>query len=631
VNFKTTLHLFLAVCLLGFSIWILNIFSARKDQPLSVNDRIFQTDLNSVDYLLINSTNLQIECKKNNSEWMFTHPLKARADEEKIKQLISSIESTEYIDTITSAQRVNRELDLDDFGFNSKSPKLVIGTGTNRYNLLLGTYSPMGDLIYVKFTDKDEVMVVRSSILDIFPKNIDSLRARTLIPGTTMRTSKLMIQKGGSFIELLRNEENDWQIVQPVQFSADNKVVNNILDVLYTAKVNSFEWDKLTSTDSDKVLVDTVSSDASSRNNSYSLTSDLATLIIKVWIADNSAGTELLLGKFTDESKKYVYAKLSDNNTIFTCNADLISTFDRSISELRNKSLIHIPYNKINQLCFENNDVKLILRKNNKSGWTILEPVKWKADDEVVDSIVQMLLSFRIDKFIETQATNSVEPSDIATKICVSTLSEADLCLTTNADLKITPTINDVTVTQRILMMKNENKEAGNVMARYEDSDAIILKLNTIIKNIFYKNLTEPLFFRDRSMLSLDRNSITRIELNKNGKMQAVTKTEDGVWTSENQDIKTVNKNAIEDLLFIAANMRALRIESDNVKKIEAYGLDQVTISVTFGLSGEDGIQKTVQLGFRAGTDGIYARIQGEDTIFVISTELAANITQDVY
>ena len=77
--------------------------------------------------------------------------------------------------------------------------------------------------------------------------------------------------------------------------------------------------------------------------------------------------------------------------------------------------------------------------------------------------------------------------------------------------------------------------------------------------------------------------------------------------------------------------MRALRIESDNVKKIEAYGLDQVTISITFGLSGKEGIQKTVQLGFRAGTDGIYARIQGEDTVFVISTELASNLSRDVY
>ena len=628
VNFKTTFHLFIVVCVLVLSIWILNIFSNRQDHDLVKNERIFSSGLITANYLLINSTNLQVECKKTDSEWMFIRPLTARANAEKIKHLITALESTIYIETITLAQRTNRELKLDDFGFNSDSPKLIIGSGTNYCSLILGSKSPMGDMAYVKFIDEDDIMVVQSSVLDVFPENIDTLRARTLVPGTTVRTSKLMIQKGGSFIELSRNEENDWEIQQPVQFSAENAVVDSMLDTLYDSKVIDFVWDKLTPWDSSELPIDTLSSDIASRNNTYCLTPDLATVVVKVWLASNNAGTELLLGKFTDETKKYVYAKLRDNNTIFTCSADLADKFNMTISALRNKNLIHLAYNKINHLCFQYHDAKLTLRKNRKSGWMILEPVQWKADDEVTDSIIQMLLNFKIEEFIESNSTNAIAvlPPEIA-KICVSTLLDDAVCAATNS----TTISNDKTFTQSIILLESKDSHTENAIAHYQDNDAVLLKLNTINKNIFYKNLTEPLFFRDRSMLSLNKNNIIRIELNRNGKTQAIMKTKDGIWIPENSNNNIINETAVEDLLFIAANMRALRIESDNIKKIEAYGLDQVTISVVFGLSGDDGIQKAVQLGFRAGTDGIYARVQGEDTVFVISTELASNLSRDIY
>ncbi len=632
MNFKTTFRLFIVVCMLGLFIWILNIFSNNKEHDLVEDERIFSSGLAGADYLLINSTNVQVECRRKDLGWVFTRPLTAQANSAVINQLITAVESTKYVETITFEQRTNRELTLTDFGFNIDSPKLIIGNGTNRCSLLLGSKSPMGDLAYVKFIHEDDVMVVQSSVLDIFPKNIEKLRARTVVPGTAVRTSKLMIQKGGSFIELTRNKENNWDIQQPVQFSADNTAVDNMLDRLYTAKVEDFIWDKMTPWDSLELPVNTSSSDISSRNNSYCLTPDLATMAIKVWLAGSNAGSELLLGKFTDETKKYIYAKLRDNNTIFTCDAKLADGFDMTISELRNKSLIHLPYNKINQLCFQHNGAKLTLRKNRKSGWMLLEPVQWKADDEVTDSIVQMLLSFKIEEFIDSTSTNTitVDPQIVA-KICVSTLSTDKLCATTNVAITADAAFGDEAVAQTVLMLDNKESDIGNTIASYEDDKSILLKLNTINKNIFYKNLTEPLFFRNRSMLSLDKANITRIDLNRNGKTQTVIKKEDGAWASEDPTVKTINKNAIDELIFIAANMRALRIESDNVKKIEAYGLDQVTISVTFGLSGKEGIQKTVQLGFRAGTDGIYARIQGEDTVFVISTELASNLSRDIY
>ena len=630
MKFKTTLFLFITVCLLGLSVWVLNILSSSSGHDLVENDRIFHSSLSSTDLLLVNSTNLQIQCEKTGSEWFFVRPLTARANTEKVKHLINSLETTEYVETITLSQRVNRELELDDFGFNSFSPKLVIGSGTNRCSLLLGNKSPMGDLAYMKFAHEDDVMVVRSTVLDVLPKNIELLRDRIIMPGTTVRTSKLMIQKGGSFIELSRDDKNDWSIEQPLQFSADNAIVDGMLDLLYQSGIEAFVWDKLNKWNDSEATAGASGDDISARNNRYCLTPDLATVTVKIWLAGNKSGTELMLGKFTDESKKHVYAKLRGNDSIFTCSAELTDIFNIvSISELRNRNLIHLPYDKINELSFCYNDEKLTLRKDKASGWMMLEPVKWKADDKVADAMVKMLLSFKIEEFVATTATNAiaVKPMAIA-EICLSTVPDNVL---TNGVSALGDAEGETKVTQCILMLQGKDRKIENVIARYEDDKDNLLKLNVITKDMFYKNLTEPLFFRDRRMLSLDKKSVVRIEVNINGKSKVVTKSKDDTWHADDPKISTVNKDAVEMLLLIAANMRALRIESDNIKKPEAYGLDQITTSVTFGLSGEDGIRKIVHLGFKAGTDGIYARIQGEDTVFVISTELLSYLTMDVY
>jgi hypothetical protein len=217
----------------------------------------------------------------------------------------------------------------------------------------------------------------------------------------------------------------------------------------------------------------------------------------------------------------------------------------------------------------------------------ILEPVQWKADDEVTDSIVQMLLSFKIEEFINPVSTNSigVAPPTIIAEMCISSLPNSIICATTNSMVEVNTKPDDKPIKQSILFLEDKNSNVNNTIASYADDNNILLKLNTINKKIYYKNLTEPLFFRDRSMLSLDKNSIIRIELNRNGKTQTVVKTKEGKWIPDGSETKAVKNNEVEELIFIVANMRALRIESDNVKKIEAYGLDQVTISITSRLN----------------------------------------------
>ena len=79
----------------------------------------------------------------------------------------------------------------------------------------------------------------------------------------------------------------------------------------------------------------------------------------------------------------------------------------------------------------------------------------------------------------------------------------------------------------------------------------------------------------------------------------------------------------IADILFFAANLRAVRVEALNPASLEPYGLDGGGTVLTLGLMGETGIQKSIVLGRPAPPDGVYAMVKGQDVVFVLSSAVA--------
>ncbi|MBA4388560.1 MAG: hypothetical protein C0404_11300, partial [Verrucomicrobia bacterium] len=103
-----------------------------------------------------------------------------------------------------------------------------------------------------------------------------------------------------------------------------------------------------------------------------------------------------------------------------------------------------------------------------------------------------------------------------------------------------------------------------------------------------------------------------------------------GEWMSVAPATNTVDMEAIDGILFLASNMRALRIETDNPKNLAAYGLDRSGTVLTLGLSGAEGIQKTLITGFKSRTDGVFATVQGQDIVFVLDNAILAQATRDL-
>ena len=52
-------------------------------------------------------------------------------------------------------------------------------------------------------------------------------------------------------------------------------------------------------------------------------------------------------------------------------------------------------------------------------------------------------------------------------------------------------------------------------------------------------------------------------------------------------------------------------------------------MTLTFGLRGEIGIQKSILIGAPSGTNGVYSMIQGQDMVFVLPKTTVDILTND--
>lgn len=159
------------------------------------------------------------------------------------------------------------------------------------------------------------------------------------------------------------------------------------------------------------------------------------------------------------------------------------------------------------------------------------------------------------------------------------------------------------------------------VFMKFED-EFPVFEVSTTMINGFGADPTDPLVYRDLTMLALPPANIKRISLLKDRKEQTIARDESWAWVPVVPATNQVNQKAVENILSIVSNMRALRIESHNLENLAAFGLDRSEVTLTFGLIGEKEIQKSLILGFRSKTDGIYAIVHGQDVVFVLEKVL---------
>jgi hypothetical protein len=141
----------------------------------------------------------------------------------------------------------------------------------------------------------------------------------------------------------------------------------------------------------------------------------------------------------------------------------------------------------------------------------------------------------------------------------------------------------------------------------------------------------DPLFYRDRTVLSLEQDSIRALTVVRPGSKQAVERSEEGEFRAVGVTDVQVDVDAVGDVMGLAHTVRVVRFVEEDPADLARFGLAEPSHLLTFGLTGEAGIEKTLLLGSDAGDRETYAMIRGEDVVFVLDAALRDVLERDLY
>jgi hypothetical protein len=213
--------------------------------------------------------------------------------------------------------------------------------------------------------------------------------------------SKIEIKKPGGEDLQLAKDAGKWQITAPKPLGADQEAVSSLLST-----VSSLNADR---------LVDDKPSDLAQ----YGLTQPSLELDIT---AKDAKSQQLLLGDQTPAGSA-VFAKLSGDPRVFTIASYNKSSIDKSSSDLRDKRLLTIDFDKLSQLDIATKKQNIEFGRN-KQEWQIVKPRPLRADNSQVEEIVRKLREAKIDTSTDADAKKAVAAFNSGTQVATAKVTD---------------------------------------------------------------------------------------------------------------------------------------------------------------------------------------------------------------
>jgi hypothetical protein len=571
----------------------------------------------------IRDTTNRLSFIKRGQTWFVRHPLKSRAESGKIEQMLERLEGLQRMETITSEQRAHRGLALVDYGLVAPRLNIFVRHSLGLTELMVGNSSPLGDRLYVQLEGDSSVLSTSQGLLELVPGSVDTYRDRIVMRGSFAHTSRIELHRaGGSFVRAVR-DQGVWRLQAPVKDWADSRQIELLLKALYGLQIEAFVWDPEPSDPEtvERVGVD-LPGDATPRVETYGLAADEASARVQVWQDGTLVNSEILFGKATGPEAATIYAKRREIESVYAVDERILDLLSVDVDTLRSHDIFRVAPAEVRYFSVQQGENELVIEKHGEGQWKIEEPAKWQADQQVVDDMILSLSKWRTEAFVDGD-TSSNMTARLDPPHCIVRLTAPVREKGAEPELEASPVRGGQGGSVAIGRWQNNDT---HVPLRVDGDETLRLVPVALVRALA-SNPTDALIYRQRRMLAIPPAGVKRITFAARDLSESITQDEAGLWLAADST-NVVNVAAVHDILFFVADMRADRIEALATNDLSKYGLDSPRSTLTFGLSGQAGIQKTLLLGSAtAEDDGIYSMVQGQDVVFVLSAPLVDRLT----
>lgn len=320
----------------------------------------------------------------DNNKWKIISPIKWEANTFAVNRILNNLK---FLDEEIGFDAQDLELrgqSLADYGLDDPICTFKYGNDKVMYSLKIGNSASVGEKVYMLDSLEDRVIVADRQLADSLMVDIDRLRSQNVISIPKFEISSIALrlpvkdlntQAKATWrrVGLTKNLEGSWAFEAPFVADASNKAVEAFLSAVTSAYIKSF--DELGELEAG---LDTLS------------------FPINITLDSTNKSQTLFLGNMNKETHS-VYAKLSDNPTIFTLDSTAFESLESLQEDLRSRDIMTFSAHSCNNIEISSGESMLNLKKLSDDTWDISGRVGTKlsevstADLSVVNSLLASL------------------------------------------------------------------------------------------------------------------------------------------------------------------------------------------------------------------------------------------------
>lgn len=496
----------------------------------------------------------EIRADHTNGAWLLTKPIAYPAQSAAIEALLDALQKLTPATRLSAAElRNHRNADVE-FGFETPRISLVIETGGQRRQLLVGNKTPPGDQVFLRVVGMDGAFVADADWLKFIPLSANDWRDTALVDANNSGLDWIVLTNGTKVIELRRDATNHfWRMIRPFPARAAADRITDALQHLQTARVTQFVTD----------------------NPKADLTAfGLQPADLDLWLGHGTNFISAIhAGKSPTNEPTQVFARRERWNAIVTTAKEPLSPWRGSVNDFRDSHLLELtaPVAEIEVHGQDN----FTLQRQGLNVWQIVGE-KFPADAENAQLFIKTLAGLRVAEFVKDVVTTSDLPAyGLATPTRQITLRS------------VAGGTNGVIV--QLSFGTNQNNE---VFVRRADEDFVYA-----VTAEDFNRLPEAAWeFRERRIWNFTEGDVAQITIHQNGKTRQMVRTGPNKWSLAAGSQGIINPPAIEETTHRFGELTVYGWVGRNITEPEKnYGLNTNNLQITAEL--KNGAKCTVNFG----------------------------------
>lgn len=556
MNLKTTLLLALAGLVAAVLLLVSENPWGQADNSNQVAEKaekpLFESKPTGIDRVEVVLNDERRVFEKDGEDWKIVEPLQAPANNYQVNNIVDTIGDLKYDRSYAKDDKARPSEAVS--GLNRPAVIKLYKGDKLEAEVAVGAQLPTGTGNYIRLAGTEEIREATTDLREILNKRMRDYRDKRVVKFNTNDVRQVKVEGAQNYV--LVKDGADWVIESPVRARADKSKVEALIRPLSNLYVQEWQQDEPKSyapyrldPPQLKVTIETEEEVPAK----YMAGDPAATQPADTQPSRETRTYTIMVGGATGGSGATSYfARLDSAPWVFSLAEYTVKDLNKPLSELQDRALARIERAKIQKIEVQTGGENLTLTKGAENQWSFADGTL--ADEDAVDDLINAVANMK--------ATNFVDPR---TQLIAQDWSRprARVALTVEGRLEpVTLLVGGATPSGRMVYVRNAAEDP----------------IAAVGEELVEPLLLPPISYRDRLVLSVPRERVSKLEIERSGGPKITLSKEGATWSMQSPIKAPADHDSIRNVLGDISTLKARHVAGTGDRA--RFGLDKPEITL---------------------------------------------------